>query len=107
MNVKRLPAIFLLALCATASFAQVTSQTIQQRKENQQGRIAQGVKSGQLTPHETANVERREASINHEEHAMRKADNGHLTAADKAKLTQRQNNVSRSIYNDKHNAAKQ
>jgi hypothetical protein len=107
MNVKQLPAITLLALCTTATFAQTTSSTIQARKQNQQQRIAQGVKSGQLTPHETANLEHREASINHEEHAMRKADDGHLTAADKAKLTQRQNHVSNAIYRDKHNAAKQ
>ena len=83
--------------------AQVTSQTINQRKENQQDRIAQGVKSGQLTAGETANLEKRESSINKEEHAMRKQDDGHLTAGDKAALTRRQNRVSKSIYNDKHN----
>lgn len=90
-------------------FAQTapTSQSINQRKENQQDRIAQGVKRGQLTPRETRNLESREASINHEERNMRKADGGHLTAADKAALTHRQNKVSKSIYQDKHNAAKQ
>ena len=35
--------------------------TIHQRKVNQQARIAQGVKSGQLTAAETANLEKREA----------------------------------------------
>lgn len=53
--------IGLLALCTAAAFAQTgpTAQTIQQRKANQQAQIAQGVRSGQLTAHETANVERR------------------------------------------------
>ncbi len=83
--------------------AQVTSQTINQRKENQQDRIAQGVKSGQLTAGETANLEKRESSINKEEHNMRRQDDGHLTAGDKAALTRRQNRVSNSIYKDKHN----
>ena len=107
MKIARISAVGLLALCTAAAFAQSapTSQSIQQRKANQQNRIAQGVRSGQMTARETGNVEHREASINHQEHNMRRADNGHLTAADKAKLNQRQNHVSKSIYRDKRNAA--
>jgi hypothetical protein len=88
-----------------AGLAQVTGQTIQNRKADQQGRIAQGVRSGQLTRGETRNLESRERSVNREERAMRRADGGHLTAGDKAALTRRQNHISRSIYRDKHNAA--
>lgn len=91
-------------LLTSAGFAQVTGQSIQERKNDQQGRIAQGVRSGQLTAHETSNLERSEASVNREEHAMRRAENGHLTRGDKAALTSRQNHISRSIYKDKHNA---
>jgi hypothetical protein len=98
----------LCAAGATAGWAQTpTGQTIQQRKLNQQDRIAQGVKSGQLTAGETGRLERREASISHQEDAMRRADNGHLTQADRAALTKRQNRVSQSIYRDKHNPATQ
>ena len=78
--------------------------TAGQRKADQQARIAQGVNSGQLTAHETGNLERREASVNHEERNMRAANGGKLTAADRAALNNRQNNISRSIYKDKHNA---
>ncbi len=81
--------------------------TAGQRKANQQARIAQGVKSGQLTAHETANLETREASVNKEEHNMRAADNGKLTAADRTAINNRQNKISNSIYKDKHNAAVQ
>jgi hypothetical protein len=95
----------LCMLLTGAGFAQATGQTIQERQTDQQRRIAQGVRSGQLTAHETANLERREASVNREEHAMRRADNGHLTAQDKAALNKRQNHISRSIYSDKHNGA--
>lgn len=95
----------LCTLLAGAGFAQVTGQTIRERKNDQQGRIAQGVRNGQLTAHETANLEHREASVNREERAMRRADDGHLTRADKAALTRRQNHLSHSIYKDKHNAA--
>jgi hypothetical protein len=77
------------------------------RKVNQQARIAQGVKSGQLTAHETGNLETREASVNKEERNMRAADNGKLTAADRTALNNRQNKISNSIYKDKHNAAVQ
>ena len=79
--------------------------TAGQRKANQQARIAQGVKSGELTPHETSNLEAREASVNKEERKMRAADGGKLTAADRAALNNRQNKISNSIYKDKHNAA--
>ena len=79
--------------------------TAGQRKTNQQARIAQGVKSGELTAHETSNLEAREASVNREERRMRAADGGKLTAADRAALNNRQNKISNSIYKDKHNAA--
>ena len=93
----------LCTLLTGAGFAQVTGQSIQNRKYDQQGRIIQGDRSGQLTRGETRNLESRERSVNREEHAMRRADGGHLTAHDKAALTRRQNHISRSIYNDKHN----
>ena len=80
---------------------------INQRKENQQDRIAQGVKSGQLTAGETARLESREAHINRQEAHMRAADGGHLTAADRAKINREQNRTSRAIYRDKHNGRRQ
>jgi hypothetical protein len=86
---------------------QVTGQTVQQRKENQQDRIAQGVKSGELTAGETANLEKKEADLNQEERDMRKVDDGKLSAADKDSLNQQQNKLSNQIYDDKHNAATQ
>jgi len=95
-----LVAAALLALTTAGAFA----QNIAERKTYQQERIAQGVRSGQLTAGETRNLEGREASINREEFAMRRSDGGYLTARDRAVLTCRQNNVSRSIYRDKHNA---
>lgn len=85
----------------------VTGQTIQDRKENQQDRIANGVKSGELTAGETTNLEKKEAAINQEERDMRKIDNGKLTTGDKKTLTQQQNQVSKQIYQDKHNSALQ
>ncbi len=73
-----------------------------QRRQNQQDRIAQGIRSGHLTAGQTARLERQQQSINHEDAAMRKADGGKLTAGDKAALNQRQNNASKNIYDKKH-----
>src|SRR5713226_6260035 len=78
--------------------------TVAQRKENQQDRIAQGVKSGQLTAGETANVETKEAAINGETKADRAANGGKLTAAEKKQVNGQQNQLSKQIYKDKHNA---
>ena len=81
--------------------------TVSQRKENQQDRIAQGVNSGQLTAGETKTLENREAGLNGETRRMRAQDDGHLTAADRARLNRQQNRLSNQIYTDKHNAADQ
>lgn len=84
--------------------AKKADPSIAQRKENQQDRIAEGVKSGQLTAGETANLEKKEAAINKETRADRAANGGKLTAAEKAQINQQQDQVSKQIYKDKHNA---
>ncbi|HEV2687780.1 MAG TPA: hypothetical protein VGV35_04475 [Bryobacteraceae bacterium] len=76
---------------------------IQDRKENQQDRIANGVKNGSLTPSETAHLEHREANLNKEIRTARKQNGGNLTNKEKAQVNRQQNRVSRSIYRDKHN----
>jgi hypothetical protein len=80
---------------------------IQQRKENQQDRIANGVKNGSLTPHETANLERKEGRLNREIRHDRVQNGGNLTNKEKAQVNRQQNHLSRQIYRDKHNAANQ
>jgi hypothetical protein len=74
------------------------------RRYNQQGRIANGVSSGQLTAGETKNLEGREAGLNKEIHNDRAANGGTLTPQEHQQVNQQQNNLSKSIYNDKHNA---
>jgi len=103
----------LLALCSTFGIAQNApvsaprhAATINQRRELQQHRIAQGVRSGQLTGRETRRLERRETSMGREERHMRAADRGHLTRPDRIALNHRLNRTSRAIYRDKHNRAR-
>ena len=97
-----------ILLCATTAALMLpamaqTSQSINDRKENQQDRIANGVKSGQLTPGETANLEKREAHINKEIHNDRVANGGKLTPAERRQVNRQQNRTSRAIYRKKHN----
>lgn len=81
--------------------------TVNARQENQQDRIANGVGSGQLTAGETKNLESREATLNNEIKDDRQADGGKLTTAERQQVNKQQNNISKSIYADKHNAARQ
>ena len=78
-----------------------------QREENQQDRIAQGVKSGQLTAGETAKLENNQRAINQQVKADRAANGGKLTAGEKAQVNKEQNRQSKNIYNKKHNARTQ
>ena len=100
-------ALLLPAAAQTQTNSAPTGQSIQQRKENQQDRIGNGVASGQLTAGETANLEKKESNLNKEEKLMRSEDKGKLTSADKKALNQQQNQLSNQIYKDKHNAAVQ
>ncbi|HUH62101.1 MAG TPA: YXWGXW repeat-containing protein [Terracidiphilus sp.] len=75
------------------------------RRYDQQGRIANGASSGQLTAGETRNLEGREANLNREVHNDRAANGGTLTPQERSQVNRQQNNLSRSIYNDKHNGA--
>jgi len=78
--------------------------TVNDRRENQQDRVANGVQSGQLTAGETKNLEGREANLNREIKDDRSANGGKLTSQERQQVNHQQNNLSHSIYNDKHNA---
>ena len=84
-----------------------TKSEVGKRQENQQDRIAQGVKSGQLTAGETARLERNHARINRQVRADRKANGGKLTRQERAQINREQNRQSRQIYRAKHNAQHQ
>ena len=73
------------------------------REANQQNRIANGVKNGSLTPKETSNLEKRDASVQNREKRDMAAHNGHLTKAEQNGINRQQNRISRGIYRDKHN----
>ena len=103
---NRLLSIVTVGLLVGATGIAAAQDRIPDRKENQQDRIAQGVKSGSLTPHETANLENKEGRLNEMRHDRRQ-NGGNLTNKEKAQVNRQQNHLSRNIYKDKHNAAHQ
>ena len=96
-------AIFAFSAALAFTPAALFAQNIHDRKVDQQDRIGQGVKSGQLTAGETGRLEHQEAGINREERGMRAQDHGHLTSQDRRTINHQQNQESRRIYRDKHN----
>jgi len=75
---------------------------VNKRQQNQQNRIANGVKNGKLTPQQTANLEKREASVDNREKRDMAKNGGHLTKAEQNGINRQQNRISKSIYKDKH-----
>jgi hypothetical protein len=77
---------------------------VNRRFERQQDRIAAGVKSGQLTPRETANLETKEAALKSEERTFRLENGGSLTRGEQARLNKQENKLSEQIFDQKHDA---
>ena len=95
--------IFVAAFMLVAINLQAPAQTtpkVTQRQKNQQARIKEGIKSGELTRPEAAKLEGEQAKVQAEKR-MAKAD-GKVTPAERAKLRHDQNKASRHIYKEKH-----
>ena len=73
------------------------------RQQTQQARIAQGVRSGSLTPAETVRLERQQASL-HRQIRRDRVDGGGLSVAERARIQREQNQLSRRIAVQKHDA---
>lgn len=74
---------------------------VKAREENQQDRIAQGIRSGELTPHEAQLLEKKEARLHRLEHRLK--SDGTLTKADRERLQHQLDKLSAEIYALKHN----
>jgi hypothetical protein len=75
------------------------------RQENQQDRIAQGVKSGELTAKEARVLKAKEARVAALEKRMK--SDGSLTAEERARLQKQLDNLSADIYKQKHDNQEQ
>lgn len=90
-----------MASFAGIAMAGTATPRIDRREARQQHRIHQGVKSGALTPRETAHLQAGQAHVQRME-TRAKAD-GHVTMGERARITRAQNRQSRAIYRKKHN----
>ena len=100
MKLKTLVAIAITS-AALPAFAQTTSTPrIDQRQANQERRIEQGVKSGQLTTKEAARLEKVQARVQKIE--TKAAADGKVTKKERAKIEHAQDKQSRQIAREKH-----
>lgn len=90
-------------LIAVGLAGAANAQSVDARHYDQQSRIHQGERSGQLTYGEAHRLERQQHSIDRQEARMRYRDGGHLTGHDRAVLQTRENRASAHIYRAKHN----
>ena len=94
--IAALPALAL----AQATPATPATPNIDQRQANQERRIQQGVKSGQLTPREAARLEKGQAKVQRMEDKAK--GDGVVTAQERKRITHEQNKQSKRIARQKH-----
>ena len=105
-------AVASLVLVSAQSFAEPHHQRphhprdpgVNQRQHNQDQRIRQGVRSGELTKQETGGLLQERRAIRQEERDYK--SDGKLTKDERKDLHQDLNALSKDIYNEKHDDEK-
>lgn len=94
----------LLAGTAASAFAESKwskehprRQEVNQRLNNQNRRIHQEVKEGDMTKQQAAKLHKEDRQIRHEERAMASQNGGRITQQEQKTLNQQENGVSRQI----------
>jgi hypothetical protein len=98
--------IFFIKNLAILTLVLINCSTIQAgegllRENHQQGRIDQGIQSGELTPFEASQLEHAQNRI--EKHRAKALSDGKLTWNERARLHHEQKVQSRKIFRFKHN----
>ena len=88
--------------CVIAGPVLAGTPVLNARQDNQQARIAQGVRSGELTRPEAARLVRGQVHVQRMEN--RAKSDGVVTAGERARLQQGANVQSRRIFRQKHDA---
>ncbi len=96
-----LVSMVMVALTISLASAGTATPRVEKREARQQARIAQGIRSGELTPHEAARLENGQARVDRAEDRA-KAD-GRVTPRERMRLNRMQNHQSRKIARLKHN----
>ncbi len=106
MNMQILKGITLAILCS--SFVAVADAQadckkgrVNGRQQRQGNRIGQGVNNGSLTARESARLARQQAHLRRQERRFRSSGDG-LSATERMRLEHNQDQMSQSIYKQKH-----
>jgi uncharacterized membrane protein YebE (DUF533 family) len=101
MKLLYVAAAFVLACVALSALAQTESTPrIDKRQANQERRIEQGQKKGQLTEKEAARLEKGQARVQKMEE--RAAADGKVTKKERARIEKAQDRQSKKIYRERH-----
>ena len=101
MKIKTLLAIAIMGFTTLSANAAIHDPLVNKKQHNQHRRIAQGVKSGEVTRTEAKGLRQEQRALRTEERAY-KAD-GKLDKTERSDLRQDQKEASRDIYQAKHN----
>ncbi|HET7773584.1 MAG TPA: hypothetical protein VFK82_07140 [Burkholderiaceae bacterium] len=102
MSTPKLLALMITAALSAGAMAQTNTATMTQRDANQQQRIENGLKSGQLNTQEAARLEKQEAKVDRMQ--ANALQDGKLSPAERARINAAQNKASADIYREKHDA---
>jgi hypothetical protein len=109
LNHKYLSATALCGLSLAASLAMAQTvpdhprvNEVNQRLDNQQARIDQGLANGTMNGKQAARDEKHDANIAKRESVDEAKHNGHLTKGEQNRLNRSENRNSRHIYRQKH-----
>lgn len=96
-----------LTAAPTITFAQTTTpaqpkNSIVKREFNQQRRIGNGIRNGQLNPRKGARLERQQMRIHRQVRGMRARNHGRLTMRQRRMVHRKQNIASRRIFRARH-----
>lgn len=97
-----LASALLIGITSTTDLMGQATPVIREKQVNQQARIRQGTRSGEITPAERARLEAQQARIRRDKR-MAKAD-GVVTPEERAKIAREQRRASQNIAAKKHNA---
>lgn len=97
-------------LLSTAALAQTTDNDpghprinqVDQRLQNQNNRIQNGVQDGQMTPGQAKRDEKRDSRVEHQEQRDESKQGGHLTKGEQRHFNRELNRNSHDIHRQRH-----
>ena len=102
---KTIAILIIIVVSFTVVSAQTLTPQINRTQKNQQLRIHQGVKSGELTRREARKLENQQKAIRYNKRIAKA--NGVVTSGERKQIRNEQNRASKNIYMKKHNRIKQ